>query len=115
MRLAGNAGRKIYAKIRHMGTIAQICRAVSSQLRYVSTIGKNLLNNNISSTYPHNIANFGPLAAEIVLGVWGTPANFHGFRVLASLLHRRRLPEANKTFHDVWPSLGLVHYIYIYI
>jgi len=27
--------------------------------------------------------NFGPLAAEIVLLVWGTPANFNGFRVLA--------------------------------
>jgi len=30
---------------------------------------------------------FGPLAAEISLPVWGTPANFNGFRVLAALLH----------------------------
>jgi len=30
---------------------------------------------------------FGPLAAEIGLIVSGTPANFNGFRVLASLLH----------------------------
>jgi len=45
------------------------------------------LNSNTSTSRPHNIANFGPLAAEIVLGVWGTPANFNGFRVLASLLH----------------------------
>ena len=36
---------------------------------------------------PHNIVNFGLLAAEIVSGVWGTPANFNGFRVLAALLH----------------------------
>jgi len=28
-----------------------------------------------------------PLAAEIVSLVWGTPANFNGFRVLAALLH----------------------------
>jgi len=35
---------------------------------------------------------FGPLAAEIGLPVWGTPANFTGFRVLASLLRRRRSP-----------------------
>ena len=28
------------AKNRHLGTIAQICRAISSQLRHVSTIGK---------------------------------------------------------------------------
>ena len=29
------------AKIRHLGTIAQLSRAVSSQLRHVSTIEKN--------------------------------------------------------------------------
>ena len=28
------------------------------------------------------MANFGPLTAEISLGVWGTPANLNGFRVL---------------------------------
>jgi len=33
------------------------------------------------------MVNFGPIAAEIVLLVWGTPANFNGFRVLAALLH----------------------------
>ena len=35
----------------------------------------------------HNMANFGPLAAEINPVVWGTPANFNGFRILAALLH----------------------------
>jgi len=33
------------------------------------------------------MVNFGPLAAEIGPVVWGTPANFDGFRVLAALLH----------------------------
>jgi len=33
------------------------------------------------------MVNFGPLAAEIGSGVWGTPANFNGFRGLAALLH----------------------------
>jgi len=28
------------------------------------------------------MANYGPLAAEIGSVVWGTPANFNGFRVL---------------------------------
>jgi len=103
MRLAENTGRKESPKIRHLGTVAQIFPAVSSQPRYVSTIGKKLLNSNISSTCPHNMANFGPLAAEIGSGVWGTPADcyLNGFRVLASLLHRRRSPEANQTLHDV--------------
>jgi len=89
-RLAGNTGRKSDAKSRHLGTITQLCRAVSSQIIHVSTIGnKNLLSSNISSTStcPHNMVNFGPLAAENVSLVWGTPANFNGFRVLASLLH----------------------------
>jgi len=48
---------------------------------------KNLLSSNISPTSPHNMVNFGPLAAEILSLVWGTPANFSGFRVLAALLH----------------------------
>ena len=61
--------------------------AISSELRHVSTIGKNLLNSNISSTCGHNMVNFGPLMAEIGLPVWGIPANFNGFRVLAALLH----------------------------
>jgi len=63
---------------------------------------------------PHNMANFGPLTAEIGSGVWGIGANFNGFRALPSLLQRRRLPEANQTLHDVWPSPGLVHYIYTF-
>jgi len=71
-------------KIRHLGTIAQLCRAISSQRRHVSTIGKKPVT---SFTCPHNMANFGPLTAEIGSGVWGTPASFNGFRVLAALLH----------------------------
>ena len=31
------------------------------------------------------MVNFHPLAAEMVSGVWGTPATFNGFRVLAAL------------------------------
>jgi len=39
-------------------------------------------------------------------------ARYCGFRVLASLLHRRRSMEVNQTLHDLWPSPGLVHYIH---
>ena len=83
-RLAGNAGAKKLSKSRHLSTITQLCRAISSQLRHISTIGKKLLSSNVSPTCPHNMVNFGPLAAELV---WGTPANFISFRVLAALLH----------------------------
>jgi len=38
-------------KNRHVGTIAQLCWAVSSQLRNVSTIGKKLVKQHMSSQY----------------------------------------------------------------
>ena len=48
MRLVENTGRKNDAKIRHLGTIPQLCPAISSQQRHILTIGRNLLNSNIS-------------------------------------------------------------------
>jgi len=52
VRLGGNTGCKKVAKNRHLRTIAQLCLAVSSQLKHISTVGKNL---------------FGPLVAEMFL------------------------------------------------
>jgi len=46
---------------------------------------KKLLKQQYLPTCPYMV-NFGLLAAEIVSLVWGTPANFNGFRVLASAL-----------------------------
>ena len=57
-RLAENSGRKKSPKNRHLRTIVQICRAMSSQLRHVSTT-ENMLSSNISSTCPHNMVNLG--------------------------------------------------------
>jgi len=42
-RLAANTGRKKVAKNRHLGIIAQLFRAISLQLRHISTIGKKLV------------------------------------------------------------------------
>jgi len=84
MRLAANTGRKN----RHLGTIAQLCRAISSQLRHVSTIGKKLLSINTSSTCPDNMVNFGPLTAEIGSGVWGNPYKFQRVLRLGSVTAR---------------------------
>jgi len=41
LRLAANIGRKKVAKNRQLSTIAQLRRAISSQLRHILTIGKN--------------------------------------------------------------------------
>ena len=58
---------------------------------------KNLLSSNMSSTCPHNMVNFGPLAAEIGLPVWGTPANCNCLRVLAVLLHGSQVVSVSQT------------------
>jgi len=60
------------------------------------------------------MVNLGPQAADIVSLVWGTLANFNGFRVLASLLQQSRSTEANQTLHYVWPSPALARYIYVF-
>jgi len=71
-RLAENTGRKKSPKTRHLHTVIQLISTVSSS---------------ISSRCPHNMVNFGTLAADIGPGFWCTPANFNGFRILAALLH----------------------------
>jgi len=43
------------------------------------------------------MANFGPLEAEIGSGVWGTPANFNGIRVLAASLHATLVVGVSQT------------------
>jgi len=58
---------------------------------------KNLLSSNIFSRCPHNMVNFGCLVAEIDSLVWGTPANFNGFRVLAALLHATLVVGVSQT------------------
>jgi len=37
------------------------------------------------------------LAADIDPVVWGTPANFNGFRVLAALLHGNQVMSVSQT------------------
>ena len=89
--LAGNTGLKNDAKNRHLGTIAQLCQAESSQLRHASTVGKKLAKQQyLLHMSPQYGELRGPLAAEIVSFVWGTPANFNGFRFLAVLLNGTR-------------------------
>jgi len=42
----------------------------------------------------------GPLAAEIGLPVWGTPANFNGFRILAALLRGSQVVSVSQTLRS---------------
>ena len=57
-----------------------------------------MLNSSFTSyTCPHNMVNFSPVMAKIGSLVWGIPANFNRFSVLASLLHRRGSTEVSQT------------------
>jgi len=82
-----NTGHKKVVKNCHLGTIAQLRQAIYSQLRHVSTIGKKLVKQQYLLHMSLQYGELGPLAAEICWRVWGTPANFNRFRVLAALLH----------------------------
>jgi len=96
------------AKNRHLSTIAQICRAIFLQLRHVSIIGNKFVK---QKYFLHVSSQYGEL--QPASGLRAPPANFNGFRVLTSLLQRRRSTKVNQTLHDVWPSPGLVHYTFL--
>jgi len=68
----------------HRTTLSGYIFAIKAR---IDNRGKTLLSSNMSSTCPHNMVNFDLLAAEIDWPVWGTPANFKWFRILAALLH----------------------------
>ena len=102
-RLAENTGRKN----RHFGTIGNFVGLYLRSWSMYRQSEKNLLNNDTSSTCPHNMVNFRLLTAEIRWRVWGTPANFNGFCVLAALLHGTLVVSVSQTLHDVWPSPAL--------
>jgi len=57
------------------------------------------------------MVNFGPLAAEIAPVVWGTPANFNGFRVLGGSVTARhsssgRQPNLSSS-PSIWAAISL--------
>jgi len=92
-------------KIRHLRTMAQICRAVSSQLRHVWTIGKNVKQQYLP-TCPYNMVNFCPLTAEIISLVWGVEQRAPPIFGMAAIALGIGLHSSYPSFHDPeWPSL----------
>jgi len=62
------------------------------------------------------MVNFCPLAAEICPVVWGTPANFNGFLVLAELLHGTPVVGVSQTLRRGTEGRGTLnptHFTYI--
>jgi len=96
--LAENTGRKKPPSAHHRTTLSGYIFATKA---HIDNRKKNLLSSNISSRCPHNMVNFGLLAAEIVSLVWGTPDNFNAFRVLAALLHGTPVVGVSQTLPRV--------------
>ena len=82
-RLAANTGRTKSPFGHHRTTLSGCVFAAKACVDNRKTI---MVNIDTSSTCSHNMANFGLVTAEICWRVWGTPANFIGFGVLAALL-----------------------------
>jgi len=95
--LAGNAGRKNDAKNRHLLTITQLCQAISLQLGHYRQSEKKLVKDQYLFHISSQNGELWPTSSWDRFRVWGTPANFNGFCILASLLQERRSPEANQT------------------
>jgi len=101
-----NAGCKKSPSPHHRTTLSGYIFArkagIDNRKKNLLSINLNLrwgvpLRSTISSTCRHNMANLGPLAAEVGSGVWCTPANFHGFRLLAALLHGTAVVGVSQT------------------
>ena len=93
-RLTVNTGRKKSPFWHHRTTLSG----------YIFGTKACIDNRNTSSTCPDNMVNFGLLMAEIRWRVWGTPANFKGFRVLAALLHGTLVVGVSQTLQH-WTVL----------
>ena len=104
---AENTGRKNGQKS-PSANHRKLCRAISSQLRHVSTIGELLEQQYLL----HMSSQYGkprPTNGWHQLVSLGHPSKFE-----TSSFHRRLSTEVNQTLHDVWPSPELVHNIYIF-
>ena len=86
--LAGNAGPKKSPKIRHLGTIAQLCRAISSQLRHVSTIGKKLVKQQYLFHMSSQYGELQPTSGWDLLSSLGHPSKFQRVSHLGSVTAR---------------------------
>jgi len=85
---AGNAGPKKSPKSRHLGTIAQLCRDISSQLRHVSTIGNNVIKQQYLPHMSSQYAELRPTSGWDLLTSLGHPCKFQRVSRLGSVTAR---------------------------
>ena len=86
-RLAENTGRKKVAKNRHPGTIVHFCRAISSQLRHISTTGKKIIKQQYVIQMSSQYGELRPTRGWDRFGSLGHPYEFQRFSRLSALLY----------------------------
>ena len=96
-RLAENTGRKKVAKSRHLGTIVQFCRAISSQLRHVSTIGKKLVKQQYVLHMSPQYDELRPTSGWDRLTSFGYPCKFQLVSRLGSVTARHLVVDVSQT------------------
>ena len=95
--LSENTGRKNDSKTRHLGTITQLCRAISLQLRHVSTIGKKLVKQQYLLHIPLQYGELRRTSGSDHFVNFGHPCKFQRVSCLGSVTARhssiRRQPN----------------------
>jgi len=112
-RLTENTGCKIYSKNLHLRTIAQLCQAISSQLRHISTIGKKLIK---QQDVLHMSSQYGerwPTSGWDWFGSLGHPSKFQrvshlGFVTAPSL--NRGQPNFARCLAVSWAATLCMHF-----
>jgi len=77
------------AKIGHLGTIAQLCRAISSQLRHISTIGKELVKQQYLLQMSPQYGDLRPTSGWDRFSILGHPSEFQLVSRLNSITARQ--------------------------
>jgi len=97
-RLAENTGRKKSPKICHLRIIAQLCRAISSQLRHVSTIGKKLVKQQYLLHMPSSYGELQPTNSWDRFGSVGHPCKFQRVSRLGSVTAQHSSSQRQPNF-----------------
>ena len=91
--------------------MSEIC---CTQLRHASTIGEKLVKQQYLLHMNPQYGELQPTNGSDRFTSFGHPNKFQRVSRLGFVTSATSLKEANQTLHDLWPSLGLVHYTYIF-
>jgi len=86
-----------WRKNRHLGTIPQLCRAISSQLRHVSTIGKKLVKQQYLLHMSPQYGELRPTSGWDRFWSLGHPSYFPRLPRLGALLHSSQVVSVSQT------------------